>query len=131
MAYIKDSDISRDVLANQFKPYTVYHALVDEHIEGIAEGLMVETTDISVDDDGYLTSEFLRRYAASWVCKELFSDKMGINNNTLTEEDKYFNKYKIHCDRVKSMKPRITYEMLTDNIKSRMDTSASRNVYRG
>ena len=131
MSYITDSDIKRDALAAQFKTYTIYHDMVDDHIEEIAEGQQVAVADISVDDDGYLSSKFLRRYAAAWVCKELFKNKMGINNVSLADEEKYRVKYEIYRDQVKEMKPRITTEMLTDNIASRMDTSSSHNLYRG
>ena len=132
MAYIADSDISQDMLAAQFSSsYSTYHTAVDNHIEELAEGEQVETDDIAVDDDGYLENKFLRRYASYWARMELFLDKMGMNDNSLPDEEKYMVKYEAYRKKVDQMQSRITAEMLTNEIESRMSTSSSGNLYRG
>jgi hypothetical protein len=132
MAYISNDDVSRDALANQFSSdFTTYHTLVDNHINELAEGEQVDTTDIATDDGtGYLSNKFLRRYAATWFICELFKDKMGINNNSLADEEKYRVKYEIYNKKVEKMEGRVTAEMLQNEINSRMSTSKSHNIYR-
>lgn len=132
MAYISNTDISRDVLVAQFSSsFSTYHTLVDEHIEELAQGEQVDASDIDVDESGYLSSKFLRRYAAAWVCMELFKDKMGINNNVLADEEKYRVKYEIYREQVLNMGQRISREMFINDVDSRMDTAVSGNLYRG
>lgn len=131
MAYISNADISRDALATQFSSsFTTYHTLVDNHIIELADEEQVQEADISVDDDGYLSSKFLRRYAAAWVCKELFKDKMGINNNTLADEEKYKVKYEIYKREVDQMGSRITRNHFLNEIETRMDTAKTNFLFR-
>ena len=133
MAYIPDSDISQDMLASQFSSsFSTYHTLVDNHINELAEGEQVEISDIATDTGtGYITSKFLRRYCKYWFCMMLFLDKMGINDNSLADEEKYRVKYELYKDLVNDMVGNITVEMLTNEIASRMSTSYSGNLYRG
>ncbi len=132
MAYIPDSDISQDILAAQFSSsFSIYHTLIDNHINELAEGEQVEISDIATDVDGYLENKFLRRYAGYWVRMELFLNKMGINDNTLADEEKYMVKHDVYRKKVNEMKGRITKEMLTNEIESRINTSYSGNIYRG
>lgn len=132
MAYIANSDISQDMLAAQFtSSYSTYHTAIDNHINELAEGEQIEITEIAVDIDGYLENKFLRRYATYWVRAELFLNKMGVNNNTLAEEEKYNVKYEIYIKKVNEMQGRITKEMLINEIESRINTSYSGQVYRG
>lgn len=131
MAFIPDSDILRDVLAAQFSSsFSTYHTLVDNHIIELADEEQLTEDEISVDDDGYLSSKFLRRYAAAWVCKEIFKDKMGINNNTLADEEKYKVKYEMYLKEVDNMGKRISRQHLTNEIETRMDTAKTGYLFR-
>lgn len=132
MAYIPDSDLNQDMLAAQFSSsFSTYHTLVDNHILELAEEEQVATANIATDDDGYIENKFLRRYAKYWALMHLFLDKMGINNNGLADEEKYRVKYEIYQKKVDEMAGRISYEMITNTIVSRMSTSSSGNIYRG
>lgn len=132
MAYIPNADVSTDMLAAQFSStFTTYHTLLDNHINELAEGEQVETSDIATDDDGYVENKFLRRYCKYWFCMNLFLDKMGINDTTLADEEKYRVKYEIYEGLVNKMVGNITVEVLTNEIASRMSTSYSGNLYRG
>jgi len=132
MAYIPDTDVSTDMLAAQFtSSFSTYHTLVDNHINELAEGEQVETSDIATDDNGYVENKFLRRYCKYWFCMMLFLDKMGINDNSLADEEKYKVKYDQYKELVNDMKNRITVEVLTNEIASRMSKSETRNLYRG
>ena len=94
MAYISDSDIT-DKLANQFSAsFSTYHSLTDNQLLDIAEQIGVrDSDDISVDGSGYISSWFIKQYLVAWFCMRLFLDKMGINNVTLSEDEKYAVKY--------------------------------------
>ena len=132
MAYIPDADVSTDMLAAQFtSSFSTYHTLVDNHINELAEGEQVETSDIATDDGGYVENKFLRRYCKYWFCMMLFLDKMGINDTSLADEEKYKVKYDQYKELVNDMKNRITVEVLTNEIASRMSKSETRNIYRG
>ena len=133
MAYIPDADVSTDMLAAQFtSSFSTYHTLVDNHINELAEGEQVETSDIATDTGtGYVTNKFLRRYCKYWFCMMLFLDKMGINDTSLADEEKYKVKYDQYKELVNDMKNRITVEVLTNEIASRMSKSETRNLYRG
>ena len=61
----------------------------------------------------------------------LFLDKMGINDTSLADEEKYKVKYDQYKELVNDMKNRITVEVLTNEIASRMSKSETRNLYRG
>lgn len=133
MAYIPDSDISQDMLADQFSSsFSTYHTLLDDHINALAEGENVETDDIATDaGTGYITNKTLRMYCKYWICMHLFFDKMGMNNISLAEEEKYRVKYKDCREIVREMKKQITKEMLKNDIDSRMSVSSSRLYFRG
>ena len=132
MAYIPNADVSTDMLASQFtSSFSTYHTLVDNHINELADGEQVETSDIATDDDGYVENKFLRRYCKYWFCMMLFLDKMGINDTSLADEEKYKVKYDQYKELVNDMKNRITVEVLTNEIASRMSKSETRNLYRG
>ena len=133
MAYIPDADVSSDMLAAQFtSSFSTYHTLVDNHVNELAEGEQVETSDIATDTGtGYVTNKFLRRYCKYWFCMMLFLDKMGINDTSLADEEKYKVKYDQYKELVNDMKNRITVEVLTNEIASRMSKSETRNLYRG
>ena len=133
MAYIPDTDVSTDMLAAQFTgSFSTYHTLVDNHVNELAEGEQVETSDIATDTGtGYVTNKFLRRYCKYWFCMMLFLDKMGINDTSLADDEKYKVKYDQYKELVNDMKNRITVEVLTNEIASRMSKSETRNLYRG
>lgn len=132
MAYIIDADVSRDKLAAQFvSSFSTYHTLLDNHINAIAIGEQVDTDSISVDGSRRVTSEFLLRYGVAWFCKELFKDKIGVNNNTVNDEEKYAFKYNLYNKEVEQMEGKITKAILIDEVASRMSTSSSRQLYRG
>ena len=131
MSYISNSDISRDMLAAQFlSSFSTYHTLVDEHIVELADEEQIQPADISVDGSGYLSSKFFRRYAAAWVCMELFKDKMGINNTNLADEEKYRVKYEIYKKEVSEMSKRISKEIITNEVESRADTFRTGMLFR-
>jgi len=132
MAYIANSDI-RDMLAKQFtSSFSTYHTAVDEHIEELAEGEQVDSSDIAVDVNNYVTNTFLKRYAVNWFCMELFLDKMGMNDNSLADEEKYMVKYEIYRKKVDIMQGRITKNILMNDITSRLNTASNAGyLYRG
>ena len=61
----------------------------------------------------------------------LFLDKMGINNNSMSDEEKYYVKYKAYKKLVDEMSPSISEEMLRDIVVSRLDTAPSNYIFRG
>ena len=131
MAYIQDSDI-RDMLAKQFtSSFSTYHTEVDNHINEIIDEERLETTDLAVDGSGYISNTFLKRYAVNWFCMELFLDKMGINDNTLAEEEKYMVKFNVYRKKVDQMRKSVTPEIIQNEVESKVDTAGSLSYYRG
>lgn len=135
MAYIATTDIT-DVLVNQFtSSFSTYHTLTDSQMVDIAEQIGVtDSDDISTDDDGYVSSFFIRQYLVAWFCMRLLFDKMGINNVEFAETEKYRVKYEYYMAIVKYKEKRITHEMITGNVDEVGDRSAGATsglIFRG
>lgn len=135
MAYIANSDIL-DTLVNQFSSsFTTYHTLTDFQMVDLAEQLgITDSDDIDTDDDGYVSSFFIKRYLVAWFCMTLLFDKMGLNNVEFSETEKYRVKYEYYKDIVQDKDKKITYEMVTGNVDEIADRSSGATsglIFRG
>lgn len=122
MAYIADADIT-DLLANQFSTdFPTYHSLSDNKLIdlGVQLGVM-ETADFAVDGSGYISSWYIKQYIVAWFCMRLFLDKMGLNNISLPEMEKYNVKYTFYKKEVSEKESRITRQMLTGDVENISD----------
>jgi hypothetical protein len=129
MSYIADSDIT-DKLALQFESsFSTYHSLVDNQINDIAEQLgITNSDDIDTDDDGYISSWYVKQYAVMWFCQRLFLDKMGMNNIDLAQEEKYRVKHEYYFKQAENKEKYITLEMLTNNVDESGDRSSQSHL---
>lgn len=132
MAYISDSNVT-DVLANQFSAdFATYHTLTDNQLIDLGIQLGVDDTDdFDVDGSGYISSWFIKQYLVSWFCMRLFLDKMGLNNVSLVNEEKYLVKYKFYKKQVEQKESKITMQMLVGNVNAIADRASFNNfLYR-
>lgn len=135
MAYISSDDVT-DVLVRQFlTSFSTYHTLTDSQMVDIAEQLGVtDSDDIDTDDDGYVSSFFIKQYLVAWFCMRLLFDKIGINNVSIDDQEKYSVKYEFYRNIVEKKERRITREMITgdvDEVGDRSSGSTSGLIFRG
>lgn len=129
MAYILDIDVT-DVLANQFhNDFSKYHALTDEQLVNLGEQLGVQDTSLfALDTNGCIKSTTIKRYLVYWFCAQLFLDKMGLNNVSLAETEKYAVKYSLYSKLVDKTEDNITKQMLTGTVYNIADRSQFNNT---
>jgi len=116
MAYIQSTDVT-DSVVNAFD-LTNYITEADLEVNDIAarRGIL-DTDDIAVDDDGYISSYKLKRYAITFVCYRVCQDKMGLNNNDLPVEiEKYAVKHKMYKAEFDQLDGQITAEMIAGEV---------------
>jgi hypothetical protein len=131
MSYIQATDVT-DSVVNAFT-LTAYITEADLEVNDIAARRGVfDTDDIDVDDDGYVTSYKLKRYAITFVCYRVCQDKMGLNNNDLPIEiEKYAVKHKMYKSEFDQLDGQITAEMITGAVDQVADRATAQRLFRG
>lgn len=112
MAYISDIDITDEVVKQFLTQFSTYHSLVDNKLIDVGLSLGVDAGDFNLDDNGYISNWYIKQYLVCWFCMRLCLDKMGMNNVSISEMEKYAVKYNFYLKEADKMERQITKSML-------------------
>lgn len=126
MSYISSDDILDTIVTGlDLSPYL---AEVKLEIEDLAEQKGVrDTTQIS-DPIHYK----LKRYGICYVIMRVCQDKLGLNDVSIPELEKYKIKYDMYKKEIAELRDLITYEMITGTIGAIRDRVVNTGlIFRG
>jgi hypothetical protein len=126
MSYISSDDILDTIVSGlDLSPYL---AEVKLEIEDLAEQKGVRNTDDIADPIHYK----LKRYGICYVVMRLCQDKLGLNDVSIPELEKYKIKYDMYRKECSELRDLVTYEMITGKISAIRDRAISTGlIFRG
>lgn len=113
MAYILTSDITDDVVKHFASVFDTYHTLADNKLKDVGMSLGVDYTLFKLDNSGCIESWYVKQFLVSWFCMRICLDKMGMNNVSISEMEKYAVKYNFYLKEADKMEAQINKQMLT------------------
>jgi len=122
--YIVSSDINATV-ASDFE-LSGYLERANNHIDTLAYSVGVPYSGIA-----YPVDFLLKEYGVAWFYRAIYQDKIGANNNSVGEGDKYLLLYNIQNDEVERLRKYMTYDVLVGEATTPNSTASSVTLFRG
>jgi hypothetical protein len=88
----------------------------------------------NIDPSGEINTTvnfLLKQYGVAYTYRQCALDKIGANNNDLSENDKYFMLYNIYNDECERCIKYITPEIFTDEADTGNEMASTCVIYRG
>lgn len=122
--YIASGDITA-VVASDFN-VSGYLERTNNHIESIAYSLGIEPSGIAKP-----ATFLLKEYGTAWCYRSIYQDKIGANNLSVGEGDKYLLLYNIQNDEVERLRKYLNYDNLSKLTSSPNQSASTFTLFRG